>query len=140
MRRDYGVFHVSLKLLLRRGDEVLILRDDNGLYDLPGGRIDNVEFKVPLDKVIAREVREELGPVRYKMGKAVFQYRAYHEPREIYIFATVYDATYLSGAIRLSDEHSSYQWIKPADFRFARKDFPDVDVWRAYQEYFNGIR
>ena len=62
MKRDYANYQVALKVLLRRGDEVLFLRITDPLmcFDLPGGRIDNVETKTPLARILAREVREEL--------------------------------------------------------------------------------
>lgn len=58
MKRDYGIFHVGLKILLRKGDKVLFLRDNNPSrnWDVPGGRIDNVEYRTPLEKIITQEV------------------------------------------------------------------------------------
>lgn len=56
-----AVFQVSLKVLLRDGDKVLITIGDKGDIDLPGGRIDLAETKAPLVDIIAREIREELG-------------------------------------------------------------------------------
>ena len=74
MKRDYGVFQVGLKILLRKGSKILFLRMADGKYlDIPGGRIDNVEYRVPLEKIIAREIREELGPrVRYALASRSF--------------------------------------------------------------------
>lgn len=138
MKRDYGVYQVALKVLLRRGDEVLFLRSDDGKYwDLPGGRIDNGEAKTPLQKILAREVREELGPaVRYKLGRPLFQFRRYYSPGRIYILQTVYDGIYLSGDIKLSHEHSSYTWINPGKITLKKKDFDNNEEYLAFKDYF----
>ena len=138
MKRDFGVFHVALKVLLRKGNEVLFLRtSDVGGLDLPGGRIDNIEMQTPLEKIIAREVREEIGPtVKYKLKKPVFQFRRYVPARKIYNFLTVYEATFLSGRIRLSSEHTSYRWINPSVSRLPVKDFYNKEEYSAFMRYF----
>lgn len=135
MKRDYGIFHVALKLLLRRGSTFLFLKAPNGQWDLPGGRIDNVEYRTPLKKVLAREIREELGPVKYKLRKALFQYRRIRK-RRVPVFLVVYEAVYLSGEIKLSPEHQSYHWINPKRVVFRGKDFCCEEEYRAFQDYF----
>jgi len=60
-KRDYANYHVGLKILLRKDNEFLFLRTPNGKqFDLPGGRIDDIEHNVPLVEVIERKVCEEL--------------------------------------------------------------------------------
>jgi len=139
MKRDFGIFHVALKVLLRRGNEVLFLcTSDSNSIDLPGGRIDNTEYLVPLEKIIAREVREELGPqVKYRLGRPAFQLRVYFPKRRIYIFQTVYEAQYLSGEIKISHEHTEYQWVNPKKYRFRKRDFADAEGYVAFRKYFS---
>ncbi len=141
MKRDYGIFHVALKILLRKGDEFLFLRTDNDRYwDWPGGRIDNVEMKTPLEKILAREVREELGPtVCYKLGNPVMHYRRYFRQRKIYIFAAMYEAEWISGGIKLSHEHARHEWINPKTYRFRKKDFFSAEEYAAITEHFKEI-
>lgn len=76
VKRAYAIYHVGLKVLLKKGDEFLFLTDAVGKhFDLPGGRIDDVERMTPLTEVIAREVGEEFGEeVKYKLGKLVFNF------------------------------------------------------------------
>ncbi len=138
MKRDYAIYQVSFKILLRKGGKVLFLRSTEESYiDLPGGRADNVENKVPLQEIIAREVREELGPkIKYELNKLAFQYRRYSKPRQIYILFTVYKAKYVSGDIKLSPEHNSYEWINPVTYKFDRKDFEGEEEYQAFREYF----
>ena len=136
MKRAHGIFHVGLKVLLKRGSEVLLLRADNGGLDLPGGRIDNVEYAKALGKIIAREMREEIGPVKYQLGQPLFHYRRYLKDRDVYVFCAVYEAEYLSGTIRLSSEHTSYAWIDPHTVRLNSKDFRDKEAYRTLKQYF----
>lgn len=141
MKRDYANYHVGLKVLLKKGNKVLFLTDaPMQKLDLPGGRIDNVEHEVPLSKIIAREVREELGKtVKYKLGLLLFQYRRHVVSRNLHIFITVYDATFLSGTIKLSPEHSDYRWVDPKKFKITSKDFFHKEEYRAFKKYFESI-
>ena len=140
MKRDYGIFQVGLKILLRKGDSVLFLRmDDNHYWDLPGGRIDNVEAETSLEKVIAREVREELGSaVKYSLGKPLFQYwrATKRQGKRMPILLTIYDAVWRSGEIKISHEHSAYQWIQPRRDRLKRKDFGRKEEYEIFKKYF----
>lgn len=139
MKRNHGVFHVALKALLKKGNKVLLLRMPVGgkvFYDWPGGRIDNVEMKLPLTKVLAREIREELGPsVKYTIGKPVCQFRRYYKPKNIYIFLTVYEGKFLSGKIKLSHEHTSYEWVDVKKFKLRRDKFFNVEEYTACKKY-----
>jgi len=74
IKKAYATYHVGLKILLKREDEFLFLTNNIGKrFDFPGGRINDIEYDIPLIKIIEREVREELGEkVRYKLGKIAF--------------------------------------------------------------------
>lgn len=140
MTRDYGVFMVGLKILLRKGSKILFLRMADGKYlDIPGGRIDNVEYERPLAKILAREVREELGSkVKYKLGKPIFHFRRRRrkDANPEYVFLAVYDAEWISGEIKISDEHSAYEWFDPRKDSLRRKDFGRIEEYRALKNYF----
>lgn len=142
MKRDYGVFQVGLKILLRKGSKVLFLRDDKGI-DLPGGRIDNVEYRTPLEKIIAREIREELGPkVKYVLGKPLFHFRRerFDKSNAPFVFLVVYDAQWTAGEIKLSFEHSTYEWIDPKTYVLRRSDFGQKEVYQAFEKYLAGTK
>ena len=144
MKRDYALYQVALKILLWKGRKVLFLRDDKGKWDLPGGRIDNVEGKVPLEKILAREVREGLGrSVKYSLGLPVVQFRRYIDSRKTYNLLTVYEAKFLSGTIMLSFEHTHYEWLNPRSYSFkkedfcaSRKEFDTNEEYKALMKYF----
>ncbi|MBI2056123.1 MAG: NUDIX domain-containing protein [Candidatus Sungbacteria bacterium] len=135
-KKEFGVYQVGQKILLHRADgKVLILRLKSGRFDLPGGRIDNIEYRMPLEKILAREIREELGgEVKYKLGPTAFQYHFPHKNGGI--FQTVYEADYLAGEIKLSSEHRSFMWVSPESFRFHRKDFPVFATYLGFKKYF----
>jgi 8-oxo-dGTP pyrophosphatase MutT (NUDIX family) len=137
MKRDFATYHVGLKILLRNGKKVLFLRSDNKRWwDQPGGRIDNVEDTVPLEKIIAREVKEELGNIKYVLGKPLFQFRRFGKMGNL---LTIYDAQYVSGKIKLSVEHSGYKWIDPVRYKFNKKDFMSKEEYEAFVEYFTEV-
>ncbi|MDO8471908.1 MAG: NUDIX domain-containing protein [bacterium] len=122
---DNQWFQVSLKLLLQNeAGETLILKcpDDSslaGFYDLPGGRIAATEKELPFAEIIKREVTEELGSaVNYELESTKpIAIGRHHYPskkmqQEVYLFWVLFGAQYQSGAINLSNEHQSYQWVK----------------------------
>ncbi|MDP3995558.1 MAG: NUDIX hydrolase [bacterium] len=143
MKRAYAMYHVGLKVLLKKGDEFLFLTDAVGKhFDLPGGRIDDVEHTTPLTEVIAREVGEELGEdVAYKLGKPAFQFRRHLESKGWHVFLTVYEAEYVSGKIELSAEHSSFQWINPRKVGLKEEQFfhKHKEEYFAFKKYFENL-
>ncbi len=115
------LYFVAVKLFLRRGGDLLVLKDNFGVWDLPGGRIKPNEFNTPLAGILKRKVREELGgAVRYGLGKPVVFMR--HERLEngkvpIRIFAVGYEGKYLSGKIKLSPRHPLQSWVHVEGFK-----------------------
>lgn len=117
-------YHVAMKAFVRKDDKVLILMeaDDVGKADLPGGRIAIGEFDVPLDDILAREIEEELGAdVRYRNNGpvAIFRHRrpeitALGKP-EVRVLMIGFELEYLGGEIKLSEEHTAYQWVPLAE-------------------------
>jgi len=141
MKSDYEIFYVSLKILLRKENKILVLIDAvDDCYDFPGGRIDNVEADVPLEKILDREVKEELGPdLKYKLGKPIIQYRSHNEERNIFVFVTVYEAFYISGEPKLSSEHTSYEWVDPRSWKPEKDKFKNEEQFQALQRYFQTL-
>lgn len=124
MEKD--LYNIAVKVFLedgkrssRRLGNLLITKDRFGSFDLPGGRLLPDEFSVPLEKVVERKIKEELGSeVRYILGAPVVFMR--HERDEILsdgkkekrrIFAIGYKALYQGGDIVLGKNHESYAWI-----------------------------
>ncbi len=134
----YANYHVGLKILLRKGNDVLFLHSASKEFlDLPGGRIDDSEDSVSVIDVLHREIREELGgSVQYEVGEPLFQYRRFVKNR-FRIFLTVYDGVYLGGYVQISDEHSDYEWIDPQKRRFTVDDFFHKEEYEAFLKHFS---
>lgn len=118
---------VAVKVLLREGDNLLLLKDTFGDGDIPGGRLRKDDFTTPLQGVLKRKISEEIGDaVRYEINPdPVVLFR--HERFEVgsqetrRIFAVGYEATYLGGEIILGDYLESYTWVNihtvnPSDY------------------------
>jgi 8-oxo-dGTP pyrophosphatase MutT (NUDIX family) len=118
-------YEISLKILLKnfRGEILAVkARDDSSwapYYELPGGRIEVHEFRVPFQKTIARELREELGPVKYRLnlqpvglGRHLISanFSSTHDTKHVLLI--LFEARFLGGAIKISDEHTGYKWVK----------------------------
>src|SRR3989344_4756868 len=107
MKFDKATYFVAVKIFLEHQGKFLVLKDNFGDWDIPGGRIKENEFDVPLEKIIARKMEEELGSlVKYKIGKpAVFMRHKRREAisgnPEVKIFAIGYKVRYLGGEIKL---------------------------------------
>ena len=119
------VYFVAVKLLLRDGDKLLITHDVFGQWDIPGGRIKKDEFDRPLEDVIGRKMREELGAdVQYTLGEPVVFFRVERMEKlqeggemPVRIFAVGYEAKYVSGEITLGQNHDEYRWVNVHDFK-----------------------
>lgn len=122
---DNQWYQVSLKLLLKNEKgECLVLkcRDDGSMsdyHDLPGGRIAAVEKDLPLSEIIKREIAEELGTeFKYALKStkpAAIGRHSYPSKRleqVVNLLLVLFEAEYIRGEIKISDEHQSYEWVK----------------------------
>lgn len=110
------LYQVVVKAFLVQGEKVLVCYDPRSqAWDLPGGRINVDEFSVPLESVLEREVREELGEkVRFSVARlvTVFRHRRVADDGSERRFLMLgYEVRYESGDIQLSDEHTEYRWV-----------------------------
>jgi|SRR3989344_860443 len=124
------VYFVAVKVFLIDNEHrLLITKDRFGDWDIPGGRLKENDFNIPLENITERKMKEELGDiVRYELGRPVIFMR--HERDEILlsgarekrrIFAVGYGATYIGGEIKLGKNHEKYEWVdigafKPEDY------------------------
>jgi 8-oxo-dGTP pyrophosphatase MutT (NUDIX family) len=132
-------YFVAVKVFLEKDGKFLVLKDNFGDWDLPGGRIKKDEFDTPMPDVIARKIREELGDdVQYALGKPEIMMR--HERVEqspgnptVRIFAIGYRAVLDGGDITLSPRHTEFLWVNQKTFE-ANKYF--TGGWlKGVQEY-----
>lgn len=113
-------YFVAVKTFLQDKDgRLLITKDRFGDWDIPGGRLRENDFPTPLENVLARKIKEELGnEIQYKLGEPVIFMR--HERDEVLpsgekskkrIFAIGYKALYVGGNIQLDKNHEKYEWV-----------------------------
>ena len=116
-------YFVAVKVFLEKDGKFLVMKDNFGDWDLPGGRIKKDEFEAPLESVVARKMSQEVGDgVRYELGKPLLFMR--HERVEaspgnptVRIFAIGYQATWKSGEPKLSARHTEMLWVDPKTFK-----------------------
>jgi ADP-ribose pyrophosphatase YjhB (NUDIX family) len=117
------VYFVAVKVFLEKDGKLLIMKDNFGDWDLPGGRIKTNEFKVPLKQVLQRKMFEELGnKIKYSIGEPSVCMRhkrieAAPGNPEVKIFAVGYQCTLESGEIQLSKRHTEMKWVDPINFK-----------------------
>lgn len=119
-------FFVALKVVLRNAKgEILILKVPDssqmpGYYEFPGGRIEKSEVSLPFKEILKRETEEELGRnVKYKLECSPvavgrhFSFLDYPRNKNRQDFLWVFfEAKYLGGEIKISDEHKDYKWVR----------------------------
>ncbi len=138
MKKEYAIFLVSFKLILRKDNKILILTESaTGFLDFPGGRIEKEEITLPIKDLFKRELNEELGKdVKYKILGPVIQYRRYNKFTKMYALITAYEAKYLSGKIKLSSEHNKYEWVNPKRYNLKDKKINNEEERLVLENYF----
>ncbi len=141
MKKEYAIFLLSLKLILRKNNKILILTEsDTEFLDFPGGRIEKSEIILPIKELFKREIEEELGKdVKYKILGPAIQFRRYNKFTKMHTIITVYEAEYLSGKIKLSSEHIKYEWVDPKKYNLKDKKIENKEERLAIEEYFEKI-
>lgn len=113
MSRRVQTFEVSLKAFIVRDARVLLVREaDTGYWELPGGRIDVGEEWLSHDRVLEREIAEELGAeLRVAIGPEVVTWTRQRPTDGMYLFILARLARHVGGEVRLSAEHSEATWL-----------------------------
>jgi 8-oxo-dGTP pyrophosphatase MutT (NUDIX family) len=117
-----SAYFIAAKALIRDGKNLLITHDIFGSWDIPGGRIKGDEFAKPLEEVLDRKLREELGAnVQYQIGRpnTFFQVERNEAgiDQKVGIFAVGYEVSYLGGEIMLGEHHDEYRWVNINNFQ-----------------------
>lgn len=115
-------FYVGQKAFIERDGKVLVLNDPILGLDYPGGKIQ--EGETDWVGALKREVREETG-LEIAVGEpfTTWHFKVPEGPHRNAgkdIFLVGYRCAYVSGEIKLSDEHDGYEWIgRDEHHRFA---------------------
>jgi 8-oxo-dGTP pyrophosphatase MutT (NUDIX family) len=130
--RAIQTFEVSLKAFIVREGRALLLREaDTGYWELPGGRIDVGEERVPHAAILAREIAEELGPKFHVEPTAGTVTWVRQRPTD-HVFQVLIACvcTHRSGDPQLSPEHDDFVWATPAASAMLSfpplSDYPDA--------------
>jgi len=106
---------VSAKGIFLSDGKVLIM-SDNGKWDLPGGGIEGDER---VQDALRRELLEETGLTDFSIGEVVHVDEWFIEKLDLHVVAIFYRCE-ISGQPQpkqLSDEHTEFAWIVPADLK-----------------------
>lgn len=136
---EYALFEVSLKAIIKRGDSVLTLTNLQDKLDFPGGRISTDEMGTPLEKILLREIREELGDnLTLIVGALRFtSQRTYTYDGVVHnVLCLFCEAIYISGEPVLSDEHNAWEWSKPCELLKDKSHFQSEDEFIQFENHF----
>ena len=135
---NHALFQVTLKAVVKKQEEILLLITQDGYFDFPGGRIDESEVDIPFTSNLEREIAEECGNnfTLKILGPAFIAKRQYTKNGQTHkIIAIYYEALYVGGDITLSDEHSNYEWVKPAELIKYPDKFVSKDEFEQFDNY-----
>lgn len=137
---DFALYEVACKAILKKQNNILLLLTNKGHYDFPGGRMDKSEMNLKLNVVLEREIEEELGNgVKFKINNVAFVCKRYfkRDNLEHHILAIYYLVDYISGDIKVSDEHTEYKWIEPKSIFNEPIKFQSDSEYLEYKNYFS---
>lgn len=119
MKEDQN-YWVGQKAFIRKGEEVLVLSDPLEGLDFPGGKVQ--EGEQDLSEALKREVREEVG-LEIEVGEpfAVWQnaFPAHHKYAGRRVYLVAFRCAYVSGDVKLSEEHNNFKWINADNYHEA---------------------
>lgn len=142
MNKD-ALFCVGQKAFIEKDGQLLVLGDPKEGLDFPGGKIQEGEAidgdARSLIEALKREVREETS-LEIDVGDPFSVW--YHEfPKSSrnygkVVYLVAFRCKYLSGEVRLSDEHNKFKWVNKSNYSEVNdgSDFFDV-----LKKYFNEV-
>ena len=83
--------------------------EKEGLWGLPGGRIDSTELSTPEVDVLLREIHEECGNINVHIKEPFTTWKWSSPKGEIFLVG--YSAEFVGGEIALASEHKQYHWL-----------------------------
>lgn len=117
MPRAIQTFEVSLKaFIVREGRALLVRESDSGFWELPGGRIDVGEEWDTHDRILAREIAEELGlEFRVELTDLAVTWTRRRPTDGVFQFIVGRICRHAGGEPALSTEHDELAWLGPGD-------------------------
>ena len=128
------LFYIGQKAFIEKDGKVLALFDPKLGLDFPGGKIQIGEND--FDEALRREVREETAleiDVGNPFYRWYFEFRPGHRNAGKHVYLVGFRCTYISGEIKLSDEHNKFQWVDKNDYRTLNDG---SEYFKALEKYF----
>lgn len=125
---DDQQFYIGQKVILEKDGKVLLLNDPVFGSDLPGGKIRVGE--TDFIRSLKREVFEETG-LEISVGNPFHtdyflmphsELQRHQKIEGKLTFLVFFTAKYISGEIKLSDEHDDYVWVDKNNYQDLIKD------------------
>ncbi|MBU2632187.1 NUDIX domain-containing protein [Patescibacteria group bacterium] len=129
------LFYVGQKAIINKNGKILILNDPILGLDLPGGKIQKDEFN--LKASLKREIKEETNlDVDVGSACATWLYEvpadSGHRSAGRLVYTVAYKCKYLSGDLKLSDEHDGYIWVDKNSYTKLEHSWPAYSVIESY--------
>jgi len=111
MRRRFPIITRS-RCIISNGKKILVQRDEEGIYGLPGGRL---EFDETLPLCVVRELREEAG-IEVDPQRLVYivEYRGVKKGKYKHEILYFFKCSY-KGYIKPKSKALSFEWRDPSD-------------------------
>lgn len=126
---------ITTKGIICREGQVLFAKDQGGLWELPGGR---VNFGESPEAALKRELQEEVGFTQVEVGNIIhvwtFTSAKAHNTQFILL---VFECFTNEKKVELSEEHLAYAWISLGETeKFSMRDEYRESI-KKYQEFKN---
>lgn len=104
------VKQTTVKALIEENGKILMLKDNKGIWELPGGRIDNNDAK---EETLKRELKEELDINNVEIGPKIynFTFEVDCNDSKYQIFVIVCLCKINPSDLKISQEHTEMKWI-----------------------------
>ena len=137
--KDDALFCVGQKAFIEKDGKVLILGDPVEGLDFPGGKIQEGEAKdgdvFSLIRSLKREVKEETGLEIEVFNPFAVWYHEFPKGHRNYgkvVYLVAFKCRYISGELKLSDEHDKFRWVDKNDYKEVDDGSDYFDVLRKY--------
>jgi len=142
MKKD-ALFCVGQKAFINKDGKVLVLNDHKWGIDFPGGKIQEGEAKdddlSSLISALKREVLEETGleiEVRDPFAVWYHEFPEDHRNHDKVVYLVGFKCKYVSGELKLSDEHDNFMWVDADTYKELEGD---NDRFRSLKKYFEAL-
>lgn len=138
MNKD-ALFCVGQKAFIEKDGKVLVLNDPVEGLDFAGGKIQEGEAKdgdiSSLIRSLKREVKEETGLEIEVFNPFAVWYHKFPKGHRNYgkvVYLVAFKCKYVSGELKLSDEHDKFRWVDENDYKEVDDGSDYFDVLKKY--------